>query len=168
MAERFAFVLALGDGDGNRVLAGFQMTEVEPDGIGGRAGTPARARIVGGREAVPEVPRDGALVAESSAVAAPRRVGESLLAVDVNDVFLGVELVAVFPAAMAGADVTQTYVFGAVGKLKLHGQPIGGEKATIVLSAHFQHVTGIKQGDGMLLQRLLVPFVVVGIGEEIQ
>lgn len=41
MAEALAFILALGNGDAERVLAWLQAAEVEIDGIGGRAWTPA-------------------------------------------------------------------------------------------------------------------------------
>ena len=76
MAERFAFVLALWDGDANGVLAWLQVVEVEVDGIRGCAGTPARARVVRGRKSVPEIARNGALVTEGGAVATPRGMGE--------------------------------------------------------------------------------------------
>ena len=41
MAEALTFVFALGNGDAERVLAWLQTAEVEIDGIGGRARTPA-------------------------------------------------------------------------------------------------------------------------------
>ena len=41
MAEAFAFVLALRDGNAERVFAWLQAAEVEIDGIGGRPRAPA-------------------------------------------------------------------------------------------------------------------------------
>ena len=47
MAETAAFVLALRDGYAYRVFAGFQMVQVEINGVGGRSRAPARAGVVG-------------------------------------------------------------------------------------------------------------------------
>ena len=69
---------------------------------------------------------------------------------------------------MTCANVTELHVLDFFGELKLDFQSVCGKQAAIILSRHFQHIAGIEQRNGVLLQRLFAPFVLSRVGEEVK
>lgn len=127
MAKVAAFVFALWDGNSYGVFAGSQIAQVEKNRVGGGAGTPAGAGVVGRGDSIPEIARDRVLVAERGTVATPRRMAETLDTIDIDYVLLGVEFIASTPAAMTSAKITQTNISGTFGDYKSGLETVGGK-----------------------------------------
>ena len=94
-------------------------------------------------------------------------MGEHLYTIDENGVFLRIEFIAIVPSAVACADVTEPYVFGAVGDFKLDCKAIVCKESTISLPTQLHDVASVEQRHGMLFQWLVAPFVLSGIGEKV-